>query len=339
FDKSTGKEREVSTGEFALIREKLGKEGEWANYEVRGDDRTGSFRYFREGARGQNYFLLDALRGLDDVFVEVRSKLGKSHAEVVARMDQALGDMGRIRRGEEAALASQKELQARLASALSDVGAALDASGIKLKKPKNRGPSWDALVESLSIPETALWTTFITARGHPEEHVIEALEVFRALRFFRHIPPAENVYAVSHPKYKGSAASPSAVKAQVMLKLLDRVQAMGSNDHMQDVLTPDAKGARKLHLWGFSDDDFGNYETALKVLSEQMKPSKEYPNGRWPDVKITLFFTGNPNNTKEKPRTVVLTPDGGFRPALASELHEARKINCNQYNARILSYP
>jgi hypothetical protein len=121
-----------------------------------------------------------------------------------------------------------------------------------------------------------------------------------------------------------------------MLDILDRIQAMGTSDQMLDVIGPSGRGRRKMHLWGFSDDDFGNFSTALKVLTEQMKPSKEYPHGRWPDIKIALFFTGGKNNPTEKPRTVVLTAAGGSRPARPSEIGEARKVLCKEANNRLL---
>jgi hypothetical protein len=49
FHKSTGKERALTTHEFAEVQSMLGKEGEWKDYELRvHDDQNGSFRRFRE---------------------------------------------------------------------------------------------------------------------------------------------------------------------------------------------------------------------------------------------------------------------------------------------------
>ncbi|MBI3555948.1 MAG: hypothetical protein HY074_06780 [Deltaproteobacteria bacterium] len=115
-----------------------------------------------------------------------------------------------------------------------------------------------------------------------------------------------------------------------MKQLLDRIQALGTNEKMQEVIGPSGKGSRKMHLWGFSDDDMGNIETARKVLSAEMKPSPEYPRGRWPDVKITLFFTAGKDTSKLKPSVVVLTSNGGTRPALAAEVEEAHRLLCAQ---------
>src|SRR5687767_7292172 len=50
FEKGTGKERAVSTTDFAILRENLG------NYEIKDDPETGSFREFRDRP-GRNLFL------------------------------------------------------------------------------------------------------------------------------------------------------------------------------------------------------------------------------------------------------------------------------------------
>jgi hypothetical protein len=78
----------------------------------------------------------------------------------------------------------------------------------------------------------------------------------------------------------------------------------------------DAAGTVKaqVKLWGFSDDDYGNFSRAITALSPEVK------RGRWPNVKIILFFTGF-NNPKEKARAIVLTPDGGTRPLRNEERH------------------
>ena len=48
FDKKTGEERAVSTGEFAQISPLVGKEEPYLGYEVNYDDSVGSFRRFRD---------------------------------------------------------------------------------------------------------------------------------------------------------------------------------------------------------------------------------------------------------------------------------------------------
>ena len=278
FDRKSGEEKQVSTADFALIREHLGKPGEWENYETRNDDATGSFRNFRDGANGFNPFLTDLL-------------------------------------------------------------AALDAPVVPGERPKWQGPSWDAFVIAMDHVETAHWTTIITARGHSGEAMLAGLKILKDRGIIKNTPNVENLFAVSNPKYKGTAANPGETKAVIMKQLLDRVQALGINEKMDLVLDTTGKKSRRMHLWGFSDDDFGNIETARKVLSAEMKPNKEYPNGRWPDIKISLFFTGGKNNPTEKPRVMVLTTDGGTRPALAAEIGEAHRVICAQVNEGQLTRP
>jgi hypothetical protein len=65
FEKASGKEVYVSTGEYSKIREQIGKIGIWKHFEIRGNDKTGSFRYFRPKENG-NYFLDDILRALKE---------------------------------------------------------------------------------------------------------------------------------------------------------------------------------------------------------------------------------------------------------------------------------
>ena len=48
FEKKTGKEKALSTSEFAKVGHQIGKEGSWINFEIRFDSQTGTFRRFRE---------------------------------------------------------------------------------------------------------------------------------------------------------------------------------------------------------------------------------------------------------------------------------------------------
>lgn len=333
FNESTGKERIMSTADFAVIREQLGKHGEWTPYATRNDDQTGSFRYFREGPRGENYFLLDVITGLKDVFETLHGKLSvdPTNKHLIKNLDDALREVKKIRKGQADAIKRQDEIITKLKSVLTEVRAALKSRNIVLHAPKNRGPSWDALVRALKHPQTAKWSTFITARGHPEEHMHDGLFVFYGLGYFDHLPPIGNYDAVTHPKNKATAENPSAAKVVKMRMRLDRIQSIPTSETFTTVLSPDGKSTRKMHLWGFSDDDFGNYATALRELAQDMK------NGRWPDVKIFLFFTGGKNNPNEKARVMVLQPDGTPRAATDQERTEAARIHCEQLTSS-LSY-
>ena len=63
-----------------------------------------------------------------------------------------------------------------------------------------------------------------------------------------------------------------------------------------------------------SDDDYGNYAKAVEALSAEVAA------GRWPDVKITVLFTGK-NHPTEEPRVEIITPDGSTRLATDTDRH------------------
>ena len=71
-------------------------------------------------------------------------------------------------------------------------------------------------------------------------------------------------------------------------------------------------GKKKLHLWGFSDNDFENISKALSVLSP------EVATGRWPHIKIVLFYTGL-NNLVQRPGAFVIQSDGTLHPTNFNE--------------------
>jgi hypothetical protein len=69
FDRDSGAELALSTRRFAEICESVGKPGAFERYEIRRDDRTGSFRRFRDVPReelalGQQPFIEDLLAAL-----------------------------------------------------------------------------------------------------------------------------------------------------------------------------------------------------------------------------------------------------------------------------------
>ena len=165
---------------------------------------------------------------------------------------------------------------------------------------KWQAPAFRAFQQALSDPATAAWTTIITARGHDAEQMMRGLEYLQAKGYIKHLPPQENLFGVGHPRFKATAASPSAAKTVVMKTFLDRLQALAGPGNCT-------------FLWGFSDDDYGNYEKAVTELSKDIR--------RWPNVKITLLFTGI-NHPREKAREEVLQPDGRLRPRRADEVDE-----------------
>ncbi|MBI5202647.1 MAG: hypothetical protein HY925_13735, partial [Elusimicrobia bacterium] len=59
-----------------------------------------------------------------------------------------------------------------------------------------QGPSWKAFVEACSRPETARWTTIITARSASPEDMAAGLRYLQELGYLKYLPPLENLYGV-----------------------------------------------------------------------------------------------------------------------------------------------
>ncbi len=185
-----------------------------------------------------------------------------------------------------------------------------------------RGPSWAAFQRAMSFPETAKWSTIITARGHYPNTIHAALRRLADQGHLEHIMPRENIFPVSLPGLAvgGEASSPSAAKVRVMESYLDRLQGAPFGPSAQPVVPPDGgRGKRYMHLWGFSDDDYGTFKKTLDELGGHVRAN------RWPDVKITVFFTGE-GHPEAEPHAVVIKPDGTARPRLASEEREVDHV-------------
>ena len=257
FNKKDGTEQHIKTDEFAVIRDKLGKEGKWADFEVRGDSELhGSFRNFRD-----------------------------------------LNDPGVFERDLEEVMES----------------------------PGWRGPSFSAFQRAMASEETAKWSTIITARGHYPNTIHAALEGLKAKGIIRHVLPEENVFPVSLPGLAdrlggGTTQSPSEAKVRVMEQYLDKIQEAPLGPSSQLIVPPDGgREKRHMHLWGFSDDDHGTFKKTVEILG------KEVAKGRWPDVKITVFFTGQ-NHPEVEPHSVIIQPNGEPRSRLPTEHNEVDRV-------------
>ncbi|MEO1232942.1 MAG: hypothetical protein AAFZ18_29015, partial [Myxococcota bacterium] len=256
FNTKDSSERELRTDAFAVIREKLGQPGEWADWEVRGDDHAkGSFRNFRD----------------------------YSDASVFAR------DLAEIR-----------------------------------ETPNWRGPAFADFQKAMAHEATARWSTIITARGHYPNTIHAALEDLKRDGVIRHVPPEENIFPVTLPglaeRLEGAVENPSEAKIKIMERFLDRLDAAPFGPSSRQVTAPDGGPEREyLHLWGFSDDDHGTFAKAKAQLG------KEVAKGRWPNVKITLFFTGQ-NHPEVEPHAVVIQPNGRSRAQLPEEIGEVDKV-------------
>jgi len=232
FHKKTGVQRGVSTDDFALIRDEIGKPGsEFADFELRQDKSTGSLRYFGDF-----------------------SEDGTSRFQM-------------------------------------DVNGAMETEGWK-------GPVWEDFVAAASRKSTADLTWFVTARLHAPATIHGAIQSMKDKGLIQHVPPLDNIWPVSEPDFssrfervfgkappEGSVDNPSARKAAVMEFILDRIQATPFPEQVSPVLSPDGRTRGPYHLWGFSDDDYGNYQKAVEVLQKGANAD------RWSHVKITVFFS------------------------------------------------
>lgn len=192
-----------------------------------------------------------------------------------------------------------------------------------------RGPSWDAFVEACSRPETAKYVTIITAREHSPTKIRAALKKMQEMGLIKYVPPEKGIIPVGNAKFGASSADPSARKTFFMKQFLDDIQKKIPRGKVE-VVTPEGNATAKLHLWGFSDDDYGNFSRAVKDLGEAIKADPK----RWSRIKITLFYTGT-KKPDVKPHGVVLDHNGDPRPIQVNELGEAKHVlgdrGCDTY--------
>ena len=185
---------------------------------------------------------------------------------------------------------------------------------LAMRTPRWQGPVWNDFVAATRRESTARHTYFITARLHAPATIHAAVDGLRRRGLIRFTPPLDNVWPVAQadfanrfqrvfgvPPPAGDTASPSARKAAVMEQILDSVERVPLPAGAPLVSTPDGRGRGAYHLWGFSDDDLGNVTKAVEVLQ------KGVDAGRWPHVKITVFYTGT-NRTDVRPHAVTLVP-------------------------------
>lgn len=177
------------------------------------------------------------------------------------------------------------------------------------------GPSWEAFLFALRKPQTAENVTIITARGHSPIDMLDGLRFLRARGYVRHLPPEENLFPVSHPSLAGDAKDPAPVKAEVMVKILDGIEKIPVDPGIPRVLNRDGDRTEQIHLWGFSDDDWGNFSKARERLTA------EVANGRWRNIKITVFFTGA-HDLEHEARAEVITSKGTLRAQQEKEKFE-----------------
>jgi len=140
--------------------------------------------------------------------------------------------------------------------------------------PKSwQGPVWKSFLRALETEEGAQNTTIITGRRNSREAYFKVMEILRDRGFVKHLLPLQNIYPVGNKALFPGNKDVSEVKAQVMEGILDRLNA-------------EALNGEATHFWNFSDDDPENFRIAREFITNQKK------QGRWPNVKVSLTFTG-----------------------------------------------
>jgi hypothetical protein len=203
-------------------------------------------------------------------------------------------------------------------------GAAIFAQDVKRAMTSAKyhwqGPVWKDFVHAMRHKQTADQTWIITARRHSPKTIHSALIEFQNRGLIKNVLPVENVWVVGYEEFdsiyknrfgrkppEGGSADPSARKAAVMENILDGINGTSIPASAPKTLASIGNNHVRQHLWGFSDDDFGNFNKARDVLQNGVDAN------RWPNVKITLFFTGT-NHPTEKPQAVVLRSKMAPRP-------------------------
>lgn len=193
-----------------------------------------------------------------------------------------------------------------------------------MSRPEAHAPSLGAFLYGTSLPQLAAWTYIITARGHFPRTMKAGFEQTKEAGYNRHNLPLENFFAVSEPglaeRLAGTVESPSEAKVKVLENILDAADAVGFGPSALPVIGPDGgKKKEYRHLLRFSDDDLGTFETVVKALGDEVK------KGRWPNMKISVDFTGV-KHPEVKPHTVVLKSDGTPRRPVHAEILEPDRL-------------
>lgn len=245
WDTVAQKEVAVSTQDWALVKNKLGKNGEWKNRVLRAE----SLRHFGD-----------------------ESEFGDDIVKV--QVEKALDRVGK----------------------------------------KALAPSFGAMKAALENKKTRDSFYIITARENSPQAILKGFQVLKDRGYISELPRPENIFPVGWKGLPGElrGETHSASKAKVMLRLLDDVQSKAVPADATLVDDREGTGKARLHLWGFSDDDFDNYQKAKEVLSA------EVARGRWPNVKVSLYFTGL-NHPREKARNEVIQSNGKTRPPTKNE--------------------
>lgn len=169
-----------------------------------------------------------------------------------------------------------------------------------------QGPSWKAFVAALSRPETAANVRIVTARNHSAKDMLEGLKELQRLGLIKYLPKLENFHGV------GGAGNLSERKVARLVESIMEAESQYYPNDLPESISASGHGKRKQILWGFSDDDYGNYLAAKSAIMALMKENKIKK------TKITLYFTGL-DNPEHRSEIKVITPKGEERDLLPGE--------------------
>lgn len=179
-----------------------------------------------------------------------------------------------------------------------------------------QGPSWSYFNRALNQSESAHWVSIITARGHSPQSFTKAFQYLQELGYLKHLPDEENIYPITYKK-RGEIGSIAGEKALRLLSRLDQIQALALGEDMIEVWDSDGIEKKRLHLFGFSDDDTENYQTCLQAVVKEVKNNSD----RWKNIKIAFFLTSLGVDD-----VVIVRSDGTLRTKRADEDGEVTRI-------------
>lgn len=179
--------------------------------------------------------------------------------------------------------------------------------------------SFRAFVSACETPEGAESTYLLTSREQSPDTLHEGLLFLQELGFIKHVPPKKNILPVFWEGWgdkipgKNSQEKKSYAFRFMILDLRNSLPV----DESAWMIHPDGieAGAVRANSATYSDDDWKNFDMLSRLVG------REFAAGRWPNLKIRLFFTPH-DDPNHAPGAFVVKSDGTLRPLLPAEVHE-----------------
>ncbi len=190
-----------------------------------------------------------------------------------------------------------------------------------------QAPMWSDFQWALERPDSARNVFITTARGHFPRTIQNGMSaVLQDGGHIERVPAEDNIFPVTA---HGIARSNdySQEKVRFIRLSLDQVQARPFGPATGLVRTPDGRGSAMKHTFVFSDDDLRTAKLVLESLHCDQR------QGRWPDVKVMVRFTGE-GHPDEEPWSRVVGGTDGPREASIEELGEHVALRARGDRAR-----